>query len=149
MPVDYSPGMPPPPSSVDFHFPASAADIPAGELAEKMGIEFTEATPERVVASMPVQGNRQPYGLLHGGASAVLAESVGSVHAMLLAGEGKIAVGVELNCTHHRSATEGTVTAVCVPLHSGRQMSSFQIAISDSRGRSICTARLTCFIRSA
>lgn len=114
-----------------------------------MGITLTEAGPERVVATMPVEGNRQPFGLLHGGASAVLAESVGSIHAVLLAGDGRVAVGVELSCTHHRSATEGLVTAVCVPLHAGRQMSSFGITISDAEGRRICTARLTCFNRPA
>lgn len=123
--------------------------IPTGELAAAMGIEFTEATPERMVATMPVHGNRQPYGLLHGGANAVLAETIGSVHAALLAGEGKAAVGVELSCTHHRSATSGIVTAVCVPLHSGRQIATFHITISDEAGRATCTARLTCLIRSA
>ncbi|MEO7127216.1 MAG: hotdog fold thioesterase [Nakamurella sp.] len=123
-------------------------DIPIGELATTMGISFTEATPDRVVATMPVEGNRQPFGLLHGGANAVLAETVGSVHASLLAGEDHIAVGVELNCTHHRSATDGIVTAVCVPLHAGRHVSTFHITISDSANRNTCTARLTCFIRS-
>lgn len=137
------------PPAAGFGFADGVNNIPTGELAGKMGIEFTEATPERVVATMPVDGNRQPYGLLHGGANAVLAETAGSVHAALLAGEGNIAVGVELNCTHHRSATSGAVTAVCVPLHAGRQMSSFAITITDSQDRRVCTARLTCFIRSA
>jgi uncharacterized protein (TIGR00369 family) len=123
--------------------------IPMGELATTMGIVLTEAGPDRIVATMPVEGNRQPYGLLHGGANAVLAETVGSLHAALLAGAGRIAVGVELSCTHHRSTTEGSVTAVCRPLHSGRQMSSFDITISDGQGRRVCTARLSCFIRSA
>jgi uncharacterized protein (TIGR00369 family) len=123
--------------------------IPLGELAATMGIRLTEAAPERIVATMPVEGNRQPFGLLHGGANAVLAESVGSIHAVLLAGEGRVAVGVELSSTHHRSATEGVVTAVCVPLHTGRQMSSFDITISDPTGRRLCTARLTCFNRPA
>ena len=123
--------------------------IPLGQLASKMGITLAEVTPERIVATMPVEGNRQPFGLLHGGASAVLAESVGSIHAVLLAGEGRVAVGVELSCTHHRSATEGVVTAVCVPLHAGRQMSSFDITISDATQRRVCTARLTCFNRPA
>jgi len=120
-----------------------------GELATAMGIVITEAGPERIVATMPVEGNRQPYGLLHGGASAALAETVGSIHAALLAGQGRLAVGIELSCSHHRSATDGTVTAVCRPLHHGRQMSSFDITISDDAGRRICTARLSCFIRSA
>lgn len=129
-------------------FPDPAA-IPTGELASTMGIVFTEATPERVVATMPVEGNRQPFGLLHGGANAALAETVGSVHAVLLAGEGRIAVGIELSCSHHRSAREGTVTAVSTPLHAGRQLATFDISIRDEADRTLCTARLTCFLRSA
>lgn len=114
-----------------------------------MGITFTGATPQRVVATMPVAGNRQPFGLLHGGANAVLAETVGSVHAVLLAGEGKSVVGIELSCSHHRSARDGLVTAECVPVHAGRQLSTFHITIRDEDGRDLCTARLTCFTRSA
>lgn len=129
-------------------FPAPDA-IPRGELAQRMGVVVVEATPERLVATMPVAGNRQPFGLLHGGASAVLAESVASIHATLLAGPGRVAVGVELSCTHHRSARDGMVTAVCTPLHVGRTVSTFHIAIRDDQGRPTCTARLTCLSRSA
>lgn len=130
--------------------PQPAADrIPMGELSFRLGMVLTEASPERVVATMPVEGNRQPFGLLHGGASAALAETVGSIHAVILAGEGRMPVGVELSCSHHRSATEGIVTAVSVPLHTGRQMSTFDITIRDSADRRLCTARLTCFLRSA
>jgi 1,4-dihydroxy-2-naphthoyl-CoA hydrolase len=118
-------------------------------LADRMGIEFTDYDPNNVVATMPVAGNRQPYGLLHGGASAVLAESLGSIAAALHAGPDNIAVGVELNCTHHRSATEGRVTGVCTPLHIGRTMSSFEIVITDENGRRTCTSRLTCAVRPA
>lgn len=127
----------------------SVDQIPLGELATTMGIVLIEATADRFVATMPVEGNRQPFGLLHGGASAALAETVGSVHAALLAPEHRMPVGVELSCSHHRSATDGTVTAVSVPVHAGRQMSTFDITISDPAGRRICTARLTCFLRSA
>src|SRR3954470_16019053 len=91
-----------------------------GALGERMGIELTEASPERVVATMPVEGNTQPYGLLHGGASCALAETVGSVGAVLHAGPGARAVGIEINATHHRSARSGRVTAVATPLHLGR-----------------------------
>ncbi len=130
--------------------PQPAADrIPMGELSSRLGMVLTEASPERVVATMPVEGNRQPFGLLHGGASAALAETVGSIHAVILAGEGRMPVGVELSCSHHRSATEGIVTAVSVPLHAGRQMSTFDITIRDSTDRRLCTARLTCFLRTA
>ena len=118
-------------------------------LADRLGIEITDLDPARLVATMPVTGNRQPYGLLHGGASAVLAETLGSVAAALLAGPDNVAMGIELNCTHHRSATEGKVTAVCTPLHVGRSVSSFEIVISDQHGRRTCTARLTCAVRPA
>lgn len=119
------------------------------QLSERLGIEIVDNDPNHLVATMPVSGNRQPYGLLHGGASAVLAETVGSYAAGMLAGPDHIAVGVELNCSHHRSATQGRVTAVCTPIHTGRTMSSFEIVISDENGRRTCTARLTCAIRPA
>jgi 1,4-dihydroxy-2-naphthoyl-CoA hydrolase len=118
-------------------------------LADRMGITVTNTDPNQLTATMPVAGNRQPYGLLHGGASAVLAETVGSMAAALHAGPDHIAVGIELNCTHHRSATRGLVTAVCTPLHLGRTVSSFEIVLRDERDRRICTARLTCAVRPA
>src|ERR1700761_4039835 len=124
------------------------ADL-GGELGNKLGIEFYEVTPERVVARMPVEGNRQPYGLLHGGASCVLAESLGSIGAALHAGPGRIAVGVDINATHHRSATEGFVTGVATPLHLGRSAASYEIVITDEQDRRVCTARLTALLRDA
>src|SRR5690606_7779629 len=108
---------------------------------------FGQLSPERVTATMPVEGNLQPYGLLHGGANAVLAEALGSTVAALNAGDGRIAVGIELNCTHHRSATSGTVTGVATPLHVGRSAVTAEIVISDDAGRRTCTARLTCMVR--
>jgi 1,4-dihydroxy-2-naphthoyl-CoA hydrolase len=116
----------------------------AGALNEKMGVELVEVTPERVVGTMPVEGNTQPYGLLHGGASVVLAETLGSVAAALNAGPGRFAVGVDINATHHRAATKGTVTGVATPLHTGRSMASFEIVITDDDGRRVCTSRITC-----
>jgi 1,4-dihydroxy-2-naphthoyl-CoA hydrolase len=118
-------------------------------LSERLGIKLIETDPNRIVATMPVAGNRQPYGLFHGGASAALAETIGSVAAALHAGPDNVAMGIELNCTHHRSATQGVVTAVCTPLHVGRTVSSFEIVLSDEGDRRICTARLTCAIRPA
>ncbi|MEV0164081.1 hotdog fold thioesterase [Nonomuraea fuscirosea] len=118
-----------------------------GTLADRMGIEFLEAGPERVVGRMPVEGNTQPYGLLHGGASAVLAETLGSVGAAVHAGPGRIAVGIELNATHHRSATSGHVTGIATRLHGGRTLATYDIEISDEQGRRVCTARLTCMLR--
>lgn len=118
-----------------------------GALAEKMGIELVSASRERVVATMPVVGNTQPYGLLHGGASAVLAESLGSIHGALLAGPDNMVVGVDLNCTHHRSATEGMVRAESTVLSAGRTVVSTEIRITDDSSRPVCTARLTCLVR--
>jgi uncharacterized protein (TIGR00369 family) len=117
-----------------------------GELELHMGIEITEMTPERVVATMPVEGNRHPFGLLHGGASAALAETMGSYHGSLVGG-GKAPLGIELSCTHHRAAKDGVVTAVSTPLHIGRTLCTFEIAITDDQQRRICTARLTVLLR--
>ncbi|GGS53279.1 hypothetical protein GCM10010156_09900 [Planobispora rosea] len=118
-------------------------------LVERMGIEITEASAERVVARMPVEGNTQPYGLLHGGASCVLAETIGSTGAALHAGPGRIAVGIEINATHHRSATSGYVTGVATRLHGGRTIATYDIEITDEQGRRVCTSRLTCMLRDA
>jgi 1,4-dihydroxy-2-naphthoyl-CoA hydrolase len=120
-----------------------------GALARQMGIAILEATPERVVGTMPVEGNTQPYGLLHGGASAVLAETLGSIGSALHAGPNRIALGLELNATHHRAASEGTVTGVATPVHRGVSTATYTIVITDERDRRICTARLTCLLRDA
>nr|WP_141586599.1 hotdog fold thioesterase [Actinomadura sp. WMMA1423] len=120
-----------------------------GDLAKTMGLEYLEASPERVVGRMPVKGNTQPYGLLHGGASCVLAESIGSAGAALHAGPGRIAVGIEINATHHRSATEGWVTGVATQVHGGRTLATYDIVITDDQDRRVCTARLTCMLRDA
>ncbi|MEV2214333.1 hotdog fold thioesterase [Streptomyces sp. NPDC050997] len=119
----------------------------AGHLGTRMGVEIVEASAQRVVGTMPVEGNTQPYGLLHGGASAVLAETLGSVGSMLHGGSSKIAVGVDLNCTHHRGARSGVVTGVATPVHQGRSTATYEIVISDETGRRVCTARLTCLLR--
>lgn len=127
---------------VDLH-----ALFSAGHLGTRMGVEIVEASAERVVATMPVEGNTQPYGLLHGGASAVLAETIGSIGAMLHAGSSKIAVGVDLNCTHHRGVRSGLVTGVATPVHRGRTSATYEIVISDEAGKRVCSARLTCVLR--
>jgi 1,4-dihydroxy-2-naphthoyl-CoA hydrolase len=115
-----------------------------GGLNEKMGIELVEITPERIVATMPVAGNTQPYGLLHGGASVVLAETLGSVGSAIHAHPDRVAVGVDINATHHRAATDGVVTGVATPAHLGRTSASWEVVISDERGKRVCTARITC-----
>lgn len=109
----------------------------AGELGARMGLVVTEASADRVVATMPVEGNTQPYGLLHGGASAVLAETLGSIGAMLHGGRNKIAVGVDLNCTHHRAVRSGVVTGVATPVHRGRSTARTRSSSPTSR-RSGC-----------
>ncbi|MEV3856267.1 hotdog fold thioesterase [Streptomyces sp. NPDC050095] len=121
----------------------------AGHLGTRMGIEIKEASADRVVATMPVEGNTQPYGLLHGGASAVLAETIGSVGSMLHGGIGKLAVGVDLNCTHHRSARSGLVTGVATPVHRGRTTATYEIVITDEQDKRVCTARLTCVLKDS
>ncbi|MDV6012234.1 hotdog fold thioesterase [Haloechinothrix sp. LS1_15] len=130
------------------------ADVPGADpeaadqqLADRMGITITQWDAERVVATMPVAGNLQPYGLLHGGANAVLAETLGSICAGLNAGHGRVAVGLDLHCTHHRAVRDGSVTATAVPIHTGRSTVTAEIVIIDDRGRRTCTARLTCLIR--
>ena len=124
-------------------------EVPDGQLAERMGIQIVDWDPQRLVATMPVAGNLQPYGLLHGGASCVLAETLGSVAAALHAGPQRAAVGLELVATHHRALRAGTVTAVCTPLHAGNTVATYEIVLSDERGRRVCTVRLTCLLRAA
>ena len=120
----------------------------SGGLGERMGIVVTEVSTERVVGRMPVEGNVQPFGLLHGGASCVLAETLGSVGATAHAARfGKVAVGIEINATHHRSATEGYVTGVATPVHLGRTLATWEIVITDEEDRKVCTSRLTCMLR--
>lgn len=116
----------------------------SGALNEKMGVEMIEISPERIVATMPVEGNTQPYGLLHGGASVVLAESLGSIGAALHGYPERVAVGVDINATHHRSEVGGTVTGVATPAHLGKASATFDIVISNEAGQRVCTARLTC-----
>jgi len=116
------------------------------QLAARIGIELTEVGPGRLVGTLPVSGNRQPYGMLHGGASVVLAETLGSIAAALHAGPGRVAVGVDISATHHRAARDGVVTGVCTPLHEGSRVASYEIVLTDEEDRRICTARLTCAV---
>ncbi|MEV6565210.1 PaaI family thioesterase [Streptomyces kronopolitis] len=131
-------------AGLDLDLPALFS---AGHLGERMGVRVVEAAPERIVGTMPVEGNTQPYGLLHGGASAVLAETLGSVGAMLHGGPTKVAVGVDLNCTHHRGARSGLVTGVATPVHRGRSTATYDIVLTDEHDKRVCTARLTCMLR--
>jgi uncharacterized protein (TIGR00369 family) len=118
-------------------------------LVGRMGIKIIEASALRVVGTMPVTGNTQPYGLLHGGASCVLAETLGSLGSALHAGPDRITVGIEINATHHRGARDGEVTGVATQVHGGRTMTTYEIVISDEQGRRVCTSRLSCLLRDA
>jgi 1,4-dihydroxy-2-naphthoyl-CoA hydrolase len=128
---------------------ASMRTMAEGTLLERMQIEVTEASPERLVATMPVAGNTQPYGLLHGGASVVLAESLGSIGAQLHAGPGRVAVGLDINATHHRAARTGVVTGTATLLSAGRTLVSYEVVVTDEDGRRVCTSRITCLLRDA
>lgn len=120
-----------------------------GQLAKKMGIELLELSAEKSVATMPVEGNRQVIGLLHGGAHVVLAESLGSMSSAIHAGPGRIAVGIEINATHSKSVTDGIVTATCEALVLGRTLATHQITIRDEQGQRLSTVRMTNFIKDA
>jgi 1,4-dihydroxy-2-naphthoyl-CoA hydrolase len=139
--------------------PSDRPDLAAGvaalqamnpnSLMHRMGIEVLEASAERLFATMPVEGNTQPYGLLHGGASVVLAETLGSIGAALHAGLGKAVVGLDINATHHRAARSGLVTGVATPVSLGRTLACYEVVVSDEDGKRICTSRITCLIRDA
>jgi uncharacterized protein (TIGR00369 family) len=135
----------------DHEIDAFLAGLPhgMGALNDKLGVELVAISPERVVATMPVEGNTQIHGILHGGASVALAETVGSVGASLHARPEKIAVGVDINATHHRSMTGGVVTATATALHLGRTSAVYEIVITDEQGRRVCTSRLTCALLAA
>lgn len=113
-------------------------------LDARMGFEMVSLTPERVVGRMPVEGNTQPTGLWHGGASCVLAETLASIGAAAHARPDRFAVGVDLNATHHRPAVSGWVTGTATALWLGRSVASYEVVLTDDEGQRICTARVTC-----
>ncbi len=114
-----------------------------GPLLEMMGLELLEATPARVVARIPVAPNSQPFGMLHGGASGVLAESIASLGAWL-ADPSRTALGIELKVNHLRAARSGFVTGTGVPLSSGRTFGVWEVRIVDDEGQ--LTAFATCTV---
>jgi uncharacterized protein (TIGR00369 family) len=118
-----------------------------GELAVKMGIDFLELSAAHSVARMPVEGNRQVVGLLHGGAHVVLGESLGSVSSAIHAGPGRYAVGIEINATHSRSVTEGFVVATCDALVLGRTLCTHEIVVRDEAGTRLSTVRMSNLLR--
>jgi len=128
--------------------PDLPSDHEAEQLASRMGIEITQWDVQELIGTMPVKGNRQPFGLLHGGANAVLAEQLGSIASAMHAAEfGYVALGLELSCTHHRAARDGIVTGVARPIHLGRSTTTYEIVVTDEDGKRTCTARLTCLLR--
>ena len=117
-----------------------------GTLDKKMGIEIIEASPQRLVGTMPVEGNTQPFGLLNGGANVVLAESLGSVGTHLHAGPTRRIVGIEISASHHKSATSGIVTGVATAVTLGKTLCTYNVEITNDKGERTCTARITCLI---
>lgn len=127
--------------------PDLPAELPTkAALLDRMGIELLEVAADRLVATMPVEGNTQPFGLLHGGASCVLAETLGSIGSTLWGMPDRYAVGVDLNATHHRAVREGVVTGVATPVHRGRTVATYEVVVSDDQDRRVCTARITCLL---
>ena len=122
--------------------PAEYAQL--GALNDKMGFELLKLIPEEVIGRMPVAGNTQPYGLWHGGASCVLAETLASLGSFMYAQPERVSVGVDINATHHRSVTVGWVTGTATAVHLGRTVVSYEIVIVDDAGKRVCTARVTC-----
>ncbi|WP_309619247.1 hotdog fold thioesterase [Salinibacterium sp.] len=118
-----------------------------GELSVKMGVEFIELSAAYSVARMPVEGNTQVIGLLHGGAHVVLGESLGSVSSAIHAGPGRYAVGIEINATHSRSITSGWVTGTCTAISLGRSLATHEIVMTDDEGRRLSTVRMTNFLK--
>jgi uncharacterized protein (TIGR00369 family) len=128
--------------------PAWAPADTISPLDDKLGIEILDYDPDRMVATMPVEGNEQPYGLLHGGATCALIETLGSWAAALHAGPERQVVGIELNVSYLRAATSGVVTAVCTPVRRGRTLATFLVEVSDEGGNPTATGRLTCLTKS-
>ena len=135
-----------PPSSSSSESNPGKPPLPdnLGGVAELLGIEIEAATPERVTATMPVTpDHHQPFGVLHGGVSVVLAESAASVGGHLAAPPGHTAVGIEINANHVRPVREGRLTATATPLHTGRTTQVWGIKIRDGDEQLVCTSRCT------
>ena len=132
--------------------PLSIEDLKdsAVNMDKNLGIEFTEIGDDYIIARMPViEKTKQPYGILHGGASCVLAESLGSTAAALsMDGEKKYPVGIEINANHLSSPTEGFVHAKAVPVHIGGSTSVWNIDITDDAGKRVCYSRFTAMHKS-
>lgn len=124
-------------------------DSGGGELSRKLGIEFLELSAEHSVARMPVEGNRQVVGLLHGGAHLVLGESLGSISSAIHAGPDRVAVGIEISASHSRAITSGYVVATCDAISLGRTLATHEIIVRDEDGRRLSTVRMTNLLKDA
>jgi uncharacterized protein (TIGR00369 family) len=113
-------------------------------LDAKMGLQLLELTADRVVGRMPVEGNTQPFGLWHGGASCVLAETLASLGSFAHGRPDRVGVGVDINATHHRSVRSGWVLGTATALRLGRSVVSYEVVLTDDAGDRVCTARVTC-----
>lgn len=136
-------------AGIPSHLHAWLGRCGVGAMTVKMGIVFIEMSAERAVATMPVEGNQQVAGILHGGAHVVLAETLGSFAAGLHAGPGRQAVGIEVGATHHRSIASGLVTGTATAIHLGRTLTTHEVVMRDDQGRRLSTARITNMIRDA
>jgi uncharacterized protein (TIGR00369 family) len=118
-----------------------------GELADRMGIRIVSMNGSHGVATMPADGNKQPLGIVHGGAYVVLAETLGSMCATMAAGEGRHAVGIEINASHTKSCTEGLITATARAINIGRNLATHEVTVDDDKGNRLSTIRITNFLR--
>ncbi|MDH6532962.1 1,4-dihydroxy-2-naphthoyl-CoA hydrolase [Aurantimicrobium minutum] len=119
----------------------------AGPLMDKMGVQFHELSAEYSVATMPVEGNTQSIGILHGGAFVVLGEGLGSISATIHAGEGNGAVGIEVSATHSKSISSGIVIGTCRALHLGNTLTTHEIVCTDENGNRLSTVRITNYLK--
>lgn len=123
------------------------AALMTGGLDERMGMEVLEVSPERTRGRMPVAGNTQPFGLWHGGASCVMAESLASIAAASAVGRGGQAFGVDLNATHHAPVRSGWVTGEARAIRIGGTLGTWEVVLTDDAGERVCTARVTCALK--
>jgi 1,4-dihydroxy-2-naphthoyl-CoA hydrolase len=135
------------PEGLDPELFARLVETNGGALTTKMGVEYLELSAEHSVATMPVLGNTQVVGILHGGAHVVIAESLGSVSSAIHAGPGRVAMGIEINATHSRSISSGLVIATCDALVLGRTLCTHEIVMRDEEGRRLSTVRMTNILR--
>lgn len=135
------------PDDLDPRLVKRLVESAGGSLTRKLGIQFLELSADHSVATMPVKGNTQVIGILHGGAHVVLGESLGSISAAIHAGPGRVAMGIEINATHSRSVSSGIVTATCTALSLGRTLATHEIVVRDEEGRRLSTVRITNFLR--